>query len=72
MKQATLDLQLSLKKIHKREFLTQMVPWRALVASIAPYTRKDVAKNNFPISDHNAVLPNGWRADAQRVRKIQG
>ena len=40
MKQAALDLNLSLKKTRKREFLEQMqqvVPWAALVASIAPY-----------------------------------
>ena len=40
MKQAALDLNLSLKKTRKREFLTQMervVPWVALVALIAPY-----------------------------------
>ena len=40
MKQAALNLNLSLKKTRKREFLEQMqqvVPWPALVASIAPY-----------------------------------
>jgi IS5 family transposase len=40
MKQATLDLKLSLKKTRKREFLEQMeqvVPWSALVELIAPY-----------------------------------
>ena len=40
MKQAALDLKLSLKKTRKREFLEQMervVPWAALVALIAPY-----------------------------------
>ena len=40
MKQAALDLNLSLKKTRKREFLAQMervVPWAALVALIAPY-----------------------------------
>ncbi|MEC5212852.1 hypothetical protein RCH06_001393 [Polaromonas sp. CG_9.5] len=40
MKQAALDLKLSLKKTRKREFLEQMervVPWSALVASIAPH-----------------------------------
>ena len=40
MKQAALDLNLSLKKTRKREFLEQMecvVPWTALVALIAPY-----------------------------------
>ena len=40
MKQAALDLKLSVKKIHKREFLEQMepvVPWAALVELIAPY-----------------------------------
>ena len=40
MKQAALDLNLSLKKTRKREFLEQMervVPWAALVALIAPY-----------------------------------
>lgn len=40
MKQAALDLKLSLKKTRKREFLEQMeqvVPWRALVELIAPY-----------------------------------
>ena len=40
MQQATLDLELSLKKTRKREFLAQMervVPWAALVALVAPY-----------------------------------
>ena len=40
MKQAALDLNLSLKKTRKREFLEQMervVPWAVLVALIAPY-----------------------------------
>ena len=40
MKQATLNLSLSVKKTRKREFLEQMeqvVPWTALVELIAPY-----------------------------------
>ena len=40
MKQAALDLKLSVKKTRKREFLEQMervVPWAALVALIAPH-----------------------------------
>ena len=40
MKQAALDLKLSVKKTRKREFLEQMervVPWAALVAPITPY-----------------------------------
>ena len=40
MKQAALDLKLSVKKTRKREFLEQMervVPWAALVALITPY-----------------------------------
>ena len=40
MKQAALDLNLSLKRTRKREFLEQMervVPWAALVALITPY-----------------------------------
>ena len=40
MKQAALDLNLSLKKTRRREFLEQMervVPWAALVMLIAPY-----------------------------------
>jgi transposase, IS5 family len=40
MKQASLELNLSMKKTRKREFLEQMervVPWAALVALIAPY-----------------------------------
>lgn len=40
MKQAALNLNLSLKKTRKREFLEQMqqvVPWAALVKLIAPY-----------------------------------
>ena len=40
MKQAALNLNLSVKKTRKREFLEQMervVPWAALVALIAPY-----------------------------------
>jgi IS5 family transposase len=40
MKQATLNLNLSVKKTRKREFLEQMgqvVPWAALVELIAPY-----------------------------------
>ena len=40
MKQAALDLSLSVKKTRKREFLEQMdkvVPWTALVELIAPY-----------------------------------
>jgi len=40
MKQATLNLNLNLKKTRKREFLEQMeqvVPWGDLVALIAPY-----------------------------------
>ena len=40
MKQAALDLNLSVKKIRKREFLEQMqrvVPWAALVGLIGPY-----------------------------------
>ena len=40
MKQAALDLKLSVKKTRKREFLAQMecvVPWAALVALIAPH-----------------------------------
>ena len=40
MKQAALDLNLSVKKTRKREFLEQMervVPWLELVALIAPY-----------------------------------
>lgn len=43
MKQATLDLDLSLKKTCKRKFLDQMgqvVPWADLVALIAPYYPK--------------------------------
>jgi hypothetical protein len=39
MKQATLNLNLNLKKTRKREFLEQMeqvVPWGDLVALIAP------------------------------------
>ena len=40
MKQAALDLKLSVKKTRKHEFLEQMehvVPWASLVALIAPY-----------------------------------
>ena len=40
MKQAALDLNLSLKKTRRREFLEQMervVPWAALVMLIAPH-----------------------------------
>ena len=40
MKQASLDLSLSVKKTRKREFLEQMdkvVPWQALIDLIAPY-----------------------------------
>ena len=40
MKQAALDLNLSLKKTRKREFLEQVervVPWAVLVALITPY-----------------------------------
>ena len=40
MKQATLGLNLDLKKTRKRQFLEQMdqvVPWAALVELIAPY-----------------------------------
>ena len=40
MKQASLDLSLSVKKTRKREFLEQMdkvVPWPALIELIAPY-----------------------------------
>ena len=40
MKQTSLELNLSVKKTRKREFLEQMervVPWAALVALIAPY-----------------------------------
>ena len=40
MKQAALDLKLSVKKTRKHEFLEQMervVPWAALVALIAPH-----------------------------------
>ena len=40
MKQAALDLNFSLKKTRKREFLAQMnqvVPWAALVELITPY-----------------------------------
>ena len=40
MKQAALNLNLSVKKTRKREFLEQMervVPWAALVALFAPY-----------------------------------
>ena len=40
MKQASLELNLSMKKTRKREFLEQMervVPWSELVALIAPY-----------------------------------
>ena len=40
MKQAALELNLSLKKTCKREFLEQMeqiVPWSALIELIAPY-----------------------------------
>ena len=40
MKQSSLDLNLSNKKTHKREFLLEMdrvVPWAALVELIAPY-----------------------------------
>src|SRR5665811_85109 len=40
MKQATLNINLNLKKTRKREFLEQMeqvVPWGDLVALIAPY-----------------------------------
>ena len=40
MKQSSLDLNLSVKKTRKREFLSEMarvVPWAALVELIAPY-----------------------------------
>ena len=40
MKQSRLDLNLSIKKTRKREFLFEMnrvVPWAALVELIAPY-----------------------------------
>jgi len=40
MKQASLELSLSVKKTRKREFLEQMdkvVPWQALIDLIAPY-----------------------------------
>ena len=40
MKQADLDLKLSVKKTRKREFLEQMErvgPWAELVALVAPY-----------------------------------
>ena len=40
MKKTALDLNLSLRKTRKREFLEQMnqvVPWAALVELIAPY-----------------------------------
>jgi hypothetical protein len=33
---------------------------------------KDVVRNNFPISEQNAVLPNGFFEEAGRVHKIQG
>ena len=40
MKQSSLDLRLSVRKAHKREFLAEMdavVPWAALVELIDPY-----------------------------------
>ena len=40
MKQSSLDLNLSVRKTRKQEFLAQMevvVPWTALVELIAPY-----------------------------------
>lgn len=40
MKQASLDINLIVKKTRKREFLNQMdrvVPWASLVELIAPY-----------------------------------
>ncbi len=40
VKQSSIDLNLSTKKIRKQELLTQMdrlVPWVALVELIAPY-----------------------------------
>ena len=52
MKQAALELNLSLKKTRKREFLEQMeqvVPWSALVELIAPYC-PDGKKGRPPFS----------------------
>jgi hypothetical protein len=33
---------------------------------------KDVVRNNFPASEQNAVLPDGFFEEAGRVHKIQG
>ena len=58
MKQAALNLDLSVKKARKQVFLAQMdkvVPWAALVDLIAPYypRRKDWQATVFA-SDHAA------------------
>ncbi len=53
MKQTTLNLDLSLKKTRKREFLEQMehvVPWAALVKLIAPHYPKGTNRRPpFPL-----------------------
>jgi IS5 family transposase len=53
MKQTTLNLDLSLKKTRKREFLEQMehvVPWAALVKLIAPhYPKGNNGRPPFPL-----------------------
>ena len=52
MKQATLNLDLNLKKTRKREFLEQMeqvVPWAALVELIPESVNKYSKNTNFPI-----------------------
>lgn len=58
MKQTALDLNLSLKKTRKREFLEQMervVPWAALVELIAPYYPQGLTgRPPFFAGDHAA------------------
>ena len=55
LKQAALDLKLSVKKTRKREFLEQMervVPWAQLVALIALY---------YPVKAEQGARPLPWR-----------
>lgn len=72
---AVVGTQQAERKSQHVQVKLQPVTWATTAAAPDASTLargKDVARNNFPISDQNAVLPNGRRAEADRVRKIQG
>jgi IS5 family transposase len=70
MKQATLDLNLNVRKTRKQVFLDQMdkvVPWDELVDLIAPYHSEGKTGRAPPWMPHSLRHPVRPRTKAKRV-----